>query len=600
MAEEEQSVLKLLIELVDQVTEPLRSIHENFEEFESGIWDVSRAFASAFVGWEMFEHLAEPASEFQEAQTRLALATHASAEELQRFKEQAEELSQTYPSNIEDVTQAQTLLYQTFRDQKTVLEATENADKLATAMRWSASDAANILASAYENLAPKGADVSETMKSFADKLTLLNTQFPATTASASIMARDFSRLGASAKTYGIGINQIFALLGELNRLHVGGSRGAGMYAQMLIRSLAEVDKNGVPALARYGLVVEKDRQGNMHLLATLQHLAKMSPQALKALEQHLPEQGQMISQLVSHIDELQDAYKQFDAAAGSTDDAVRTQNETFQNAEARFKNSITNLKELVGILALPTLTKTTDNLVKLVTLIEKFADAHPKIAGLVSQLALFGTAAITVVGALGFVGKAMEFVLGTGARFSGLTALWGMLTTAIEGVQLALGGAATAGEALTFVFESNPIGWILTIVAALAFASYEVWKHWDAIAAAIERVWNVLKTMPEGIWDVLTGTVNPALVAKVATGLGAPSFQTVTPDAITANQANNHIHFESHVTVNAAPGQSPQEIAHAVGNQIDLNLDDLREHAERGRRENRLSFRDSTNPLFAR
>lgn len=160
MADEQESVLKLLVELVDQVTEPLNQVREGFEQFESGVWDLAAAFGSAFLGYELFEHLAEPAAAFQEEQVKLALATHESSEQLRKFKEQAEELSQTYPSDIENVTAAQTLLFQTFKDDKTVLAATEQADRLATALGWKAADAANILASAYNNLAPKGADVA--------------------------------------------------------------------------------------------------------------------------------------------------------------------------------------------------------------------------------------------------------------------------------------------------------------------------------------------------------------------------------------------------------------------------------------------------------
>jgi TP901 family phage tail tape measure protein len=611
MSDEQQSVLKLLVELVDKVTGPLRAISENFEEFESGIWDLSRAFGSAFVGWELFEHLAEPAAKFQEAQAMLAIATHGSAEELKAFKEQAEELSQAYPSDIENVTAAQLLLYQTFRDQSTVLAATENADRLATALGWDASTAANILASAYENLAPKGSDVSKEMQSFADKLVVLNTEFPSITANSAMMARDFARLGASAKTYGIGINQVLALLGELNQLHAGGTRGAGMIAQEMVRSLAEVDKNGAPTLARYGMVIEKDRQGNIHLIATLERLAKMArdqPRAFHGLLEHLPEEGQYIAQLVDHIGDLESAYHDFADATGAADKAVTVQNETFENAQKRFGNSLENLKELLGILALPALTHTTDNLVKVVTAVEKLADKHPGVAKIAADFALMGSAAITVVGALGFVGKLIEFIGTTGLKWTGILSLTRMLGTAFMALRLYIAGAATAGEALTFAFESNPIGWIITIVSGLIIGGYEVYRHW----AQVVEVFHELKTAAEDLFNFLehsTGLDKLHFLADILQGNFAGAgidFALATPPSAgggagSAGASAPHYHYSPQVTIHMAPGGDANDTAKAVQSVLEGHASEFWESAsDQRQRENRLTFQSPTSPFFAR
>lgn len=572
MADEQDSVLKILVELVDKVSQPLQQISEGFEQFESGIWDLSKAFASAFLGYELFEHLAEPAAEFQEAQVRLALATRGSAEELKKFKEQAEELSQTYPSDIENVTAAQTLLYQTFKDDKTVLEATEQADRLATALGWKATDAANTLASAYENLAPKGADVTSTMKEFADKLVLLNTQFPSITSNTSMMARDFARLGASAKTYGIGINQVLALLGELNQLHAGGTRGSGMIAQELVRSLAEVDKNGIPTLARYGLVIDKDTKGNILLIDTLDRLAKMAhthPMAFHNLLAHLPEEGQYIAQLVDHIDDLKNAYGQFENAAGSTDNAVKLQTQTFENQSTAFKNSLTNLKELFGILALPQLTEALKSLTGLVSMMEKFSNNHSKISTAIADFFIFSSAAITAVGALGFLGKGLAFVWETATHLPIISSMLGDLTAALS--LLATEGIGSLGAVFGELLASNPIGWIIAGVALIALGSYEVYKHWESIKSAIgdahvelDRFLRAFGVSPHQREEFFSGIWNHI-----------PSVWAYHQFSGAAGAASHAMTFAPHIEVHGGTAESAAAIRQQVGSVLESMKDDL-------------------------
>lgn len=518
---EQESRLSVLVELVDKITEPLHALSSEFEEFESGIFDVGKAFGSAFLGYELFEHLTEPAAEFQEEQVRLALATRASGEQLAIMKRQAEELSVTYPSSIEKVTAAQTELYQTFRNFDQMREGTEIADKLATVMRINVAESARILASAYENLEDRTKPVDVGFAEIADKLTLLNTRFPAGATSASRMARDFARLGASAKTYGININQLFALLGELNRLHVAGQMGAGMFAQQLIHLIGAVDDKGVNALARYGLQVAHTTQGHLNLLGTLENMSKMSPKALETLGKHLPGQGQALALLVDHMQDLTQAYGEFRDAAGSTAEAVKAQSATYQNQMTLFQNSLTNLKEQLGILALPEMTNMITQLHGLVTEVTALGEAHPRAAKLFVDLAEGAAAFITVVGAVGFGVKLIGFL----ARFSGLTLTavtgWSMLTNAIAlGLIVAEEGLAALGPALALAFESNPVGWILTALAAIALLSYEIWKHWDDIKEVWQELGNInwLQGIKAAMPELLQGNVGGALTTAATVG----------------------------------------------------------------------------------
>lgn len=593
--DEQESRLAVLVELVDKVTEPLHELSEKFEEFESGIWDVGRAFGSAFLGYELFEHLIEPAAEFQEAQVKLALATRASTEELAEMKKQAEDLSETFPSSIDAVTAAQTELYQTFRNFDQMREGTEIADKLATVMRIDVTESARILASAYENLEDRSKPVAEGFQEISDKLTLLNTRFPSGASGAARMARDFARLGASAKTYGININQIFALLGELNRLHVAGQMGAGMFAQQLIHLIGAVDEKGVNALAKYGLQVVHTTDGHLNLIKTLEVMSKMSPQALQKLGEHLPGQGQALSLLVDHIHDLTSAYGEFRDAAGATDDAVKKQTETYDNQMQRFQNSFKNLKELMGVMALPTFTTLIIDLTNLVKVVKDFGEENPKFAKALTEIALGAAAIVTAIGAVGFVSKLVGFLVEFSGAAKIATGVWSMLVNAVTlGSIVAEEGLTALGPAIALAFESNPIGWIITALVAIAGLSYEIYAHWEKILSLINDAKfafdGLLRKMgldPKELANLhraLSGFNPITLYGKGLQAEGhligeaASSVASAVPFSArdAASSIASTLHFSPQITIQAGIGAD----AHAIGQSVTGSLRSFKDELE--------------------
>lgn len=606
MENEQQSVLKVLVELVDKVSEPLREINEDFEAFSESAHGWWTASAEIFAGYEAIEKLIEPAAAMAEVQARLGLAGKFSAEQMAELKEQAENLSESFPKNAESIVSAQTELYKTLGNIEQTKEATEVATKLATVLGVDAAEGATVLASTYENLGDRTKPVVEEMGAVADKLAVLTDLFPTSGMGAARMAMEMSRLGEVAKTYGIGQNQVFAVLAEMNKLHVGGMRGAGMVLQQLIQSLGELDKNGAPTLAKYGLVLEKDRQGNLHFIATLERMAKMHPAALQSLLQRFHGQGQAIALALAHLPEIEENYRKFENSAGSLTDAAGKLSQTPQAKFQQMVDTVSNLADRIGTQLLPNLIKVVDFMAKWVDRIDGFLGRHAMLTKAVGGLITAFAGLLTLAGVMKFANITFG-LLKLGAELLNLrtfvqmatNAWWVASTIWTEGI----GGIGTAFAAL---FESNPLGWIITALSLLTIGAYELYEHWDKVkelfekvADAIERIAHVAKDIPLGIWDAITGQWSLPDLQTVTGGMG---FNPVTAASIAANTANQHIqHNEFHIDVHAAPGQSAQEVAGAVHDTIQLNLSDLQDHAaEKRRRENRLTFQDSTNPYFAR
>ena len=75
--------------------------------------------------------------------------------------------------------------------------------------------------------------------------------------------------------------------------------------------------------------------------------------------------------------------------------------------------------------------------------------------------------------------------------------------SAIKAVQTATQGMSVAQAALNVVMNANPIGLIITAVAALGLGIYELIKHWDSVSAAMSIAWEWIKNIASIIWESL-------------------------------------------------------------------------------------------------
>lgn len=75
--------------------------------------------------------------------------------------------------------------------------------------------------------------------------------------------------------------------------------------------------------------------------------------------------------------------------------------------------------------------------------------------------------------------------------------------SAIKAVQTATQGMSVAQAALNVVMNANPIGLIITAIAALIFGIYELVKNWDKVKAAMISVWEWIKNIASIIWEGL-------------------------------------------------------------------------------------------------
>lgn len=531
--EEDQSILKVLVELVDQVTEPLHKVQESFEEFESSVWELTQAFASVYLGYELLEGLLEPAREFQNAQVGLALATNASTEALAAFKEQGEELSETMPQALSDITDAQTNMFQTFSDYGIAKIGAEQATALATILGIKPLQASNDLASAVENLGDQSSPVGERMESLVDKIAVLATKFPMAAQGAARLGSDLGRIGPVAREFGVTTNAIFATMGELARLHVGGRAGPGSFMSNLLSQALKVDaKTGISHLQALGVTIARTGEahdgmaaGSVNWLKTLQLMSQMDPTKLKHIEESLGTQGLGLTALLSNMKGVLSSYDLFANSAGAGAAAAAARTKTFDAQLTILKNTTENFAELLGTTMLPAITRWIELLAEGAKSVIDFAEAHPTLTKIVATTLAIGAAVLTLVALIGLAGAVTEFLLGGWKQMGELfLAVINPAGEVFTGIVLELTDAGL-GLAASMAIAGAAMAAIAIAIAAILFGIYEIYNHW-------EKVHEVLLEVIDDLHSIWTFGTKEGGIADKLWNFGLPNGSDVRAERI--------------------------------------------------------------------
>ena len=396
MSEDDQtSTLKVLVQLRDEATEPLKKVSESFEAFSDSLHGIWYSALEIGAGYEMLKGIIEPASAFEDAQVGLRMVTNDSAEALKQFQEQAEELSTKFPKSAEDITTAQENMYKKLGDVGATLKATEIATQLATALRVDATTGSNILGSAFENLKMKGKDTNESLEKLSDNLALLRAGFLKSDAPVGNMERDLRQLGQVAGKTHVDVDQLFTVWAELSKLGQGGRAGAAIVVKGIIDKLTESDKNGTNELARYGLHIQRTKEKHLDLIATLQQIANLPTAQRNALVMQMKGQNDALGLLVQNMGDMNTVLARFNSDAGESAKDAQKVNDTTSAGWKELADSATNLRVALGSGLKPQIDGISEALKGTAVGVTEFSKLHPTLTNIAGDLALASAGLIT-------------------------------------------------------------------------------------------------------------------------------------------------------------------------------------------------------------
>lgn len=434
---------------------------------------------------------------------------------------------------------------------------TEFIHKAAKVMRGESGQVGEVFVTTLNNL---GRDMvgstEEKMQRIGNVLT--KTQFK-------FQIRDFNQLGESMKYAAAGmagakvpLEQGAAVIGQLNT--------AGLQGSMAGTAFNGVLRNMTKAADELGFEMIRGTDGSLDFIATMEGMKE----SLDGLD--IDERGDLLQKLfgdegkrgvvplLNQLDDLKKAYAEVGDAAGSN---------LVNDEYARFLNSSSGQMTMFG-----------------------------------QNLKMIGNVlAGSVLPGLNLVLKPIGMLFGGIAwaieKFPPLGWVIGGVTAAIVGVAAGTMIWTAAQWALNAALLANPVTWIIAGIIAVGLAIGALVKNWDRVWGAIKTgagvVWEFLKKMfawtPLGLvmqawkptlefigaaWEKIKavgrffGMGAKEAVAGAATAV-ALSTTPLAADALPppANSGSSVSTVNAPITINAAPGQSGEDIAKTVSRELD-------------------------------
>lgn len=319
--------------------------------------------------------------------------------------------------------------------------------------------------------------------------------------------------GASAHAMGYDAEQTSAILGKLADSGLKGSV-AGTTLNSMFKDMKKKAENGAIAIGKTKVAIE-DSNGNyrsmIDILADVETATEGMTQAEKDRAISAIWQVEAQKGVNAIMGQGVDSVRQLDTALRDCNGTANKQYEIMQN---NLKGSLANLSSAfedlgitVGNIIIPVLKQFVDKLITVVDKVNKFAQAHPKIA---SFAVAFGAVAMSIGPLLLMIGKAgtaftkmydgaVMVKNGFGLLRTGFllfkTLLLDTLIPAITGVVM------PALQALWGLMVANPIGVIIVAITALVAGFIYLWNNVDGFKEFWINAWNTISTACGKAWD---------------------------------------------------------------------------------------------------
>lgn len=405
-------------------------------------------------------------------------------------------------------------------DSTQAIAATQKALLLAKGTMGDNRQAASLLATVYNNMGNKTADVGDEFTRLSD--IVAKTQATFQISNLGQLSEGLKYGIPVAQKYGVSLEQLSTVIGQLNSAGLQGSMAGTSFSSMM----AQMNK----ASGQLGFKVAYDPSGGMDVIGTLANIqakygdiSKLSPKMQMAFDQAFGQEGgRSVVLLSSSLKQLQGNFSEVSNSMGTSEEMAKRMSNTYSNSIARLNNVTEAYKIKTG---------EATNKIKgafagvSATILEAFSPVlDSKIgtglsyivsgAGLAGHSLLsMGGAALNTTAQLATVMAMAEKAGGFGKLFSNSFGMVknasSLLMTPLKGLGkgfISLGkGIITAlpsmfawiasvwSAAIAHLAAFWPIYAIIAAVAAIGVAVFLVIKHWDKLKAFFVKLWGGIK-----------------------------------------------------------------------------------------------------------
>lgn len=450
----------------------------------------------------------------------------------QQFRQMSEDItdmSTRIPMAAEGLAQIVAAAGRAGVARKELLTFAEDAAQMGIAFDTTAEDAGGMMAKWRTAFGLGQSDV----RMLADQINALTNTYGGNVGA---VAGITTRIGALGKVAGLAAPQIAAMGQLMNSVGVEEEVAATGIKNMMLAMTkgTAATKSQQKAMAALGLdagklavAMQNDAGGAItDLLGRLQKLPA-AQQAATLTQLFGSESVAAIAPMLTNLDRLKENFALVGdkaAYAGSMQKEYLARIATTEGATGLAGNALKAVNITLGTMLLPTITAASEKIVTIANAVRGWAKENP---GLAKGLLMAWTAATGLVLGMGALKIGLGLLLGPfGTLFRIVSTNGPLLMRMFTGIRTAAmfmgSGLLKAGAMML----ANPIVLVIAaIVAAVAFAGYMIWKHWDKISAAFntgvawvkEKIGGLpdwLKNLGGMMMDGLLTMLNPLRLAN--------------------------------------------------------------------------------------
>lgn len=441
------------------------------------------------------------AGDFEKSMNRVGAVSGATGDDFDALKEQAKELGITTQYSASQAADAMGFLAMAGFKADEILGAMPSTLQLAASAQIDLARAADITTNI---LTGYGLEV----ENLGHANDVLVKAMISTNVDLEMLGESLKYVGPVASGVGLQFEEVTAAIGMMGNAGIQGSMAGTALRGAISRLINPTDS----VAAKLGaLNVEVfDASGNIRPLVEIVHqLERAGATTADMMVIFGDRAGPAMAALVDQGTEaLAGLTAELEASGGTADRIAKQQMQGLQGSITALKSAFAGF--MIAISESGLIDWVTSLTQKLTSFVQGLAETDPALLKVITGIALAAAAIGPLLIGLGTVIKTLSGVAGAsklvGGGFATLAGLGGRL---VEGFSLWSGGAATFGEALSFV-AGGPTGLIIAGIAAVIAIGVTLWKHWDEISGWLVVAWESISETAISVWNsiasFLTGT----------------------------------------------------------------------------------------------
>ena len=540
---------------------------------------------------------------FEQAMAKLGAITRSSSESLTALEGTAKRLGETTLFSANEAASAMTFLGMAGFNTNQIIAATPGMLSLAQAAGSDLAQTADIASNILSGFSLE----ADAMNRVGD---VLAATFTRTNTTLQMLGDTLKYAAPIASSAGASIEEVAAMAGLLGNVGIQGSL-AGTALRVAFLNLSAPPKAAADALAELGIEVS-DLDGNLRSV----------PKLLKDIAQATDTMGSVqradiissifgkqatagLTELINQAGQggLDHLINELQTAQGTADQMAQQMSDTTHGSLKLLGSALESVAISLGSVLLPTVAAGAKVFASMASRLSILSQKYPRltkfVVGLTAGLIAFKVVAIAGAYAYTFLkGAVLSLAVGYRTLSAGLTlAKLGLLKmNVLSALSVARLGIVTAAQwAWNVALRANPIGLIVTGIAALVGAGVWLIKNWEPIGEFFTNLWQSIKITTTQAVDWLLGKIqvlskpfqwlgktwnkvgefvggDNSLSANVFAqqpthNLATATLDTLVPASATNNsthRTNQTVHIDAPITIHAQPGMDEKAIANEV------------------------------------